>query len=465
MKRAPRLETDAIVLDAPLRVAQSLRIPYGELTHLARTRRGLLIASRRTIAVVRDRPGEAAEAMDVDPLQGLEDAIRGRLASTADGALQLSRMRALDALERNRVPSWVVVGLVGLCLVGFAVQMAMPMAQYALTFRPDLFAQGELWRAVTSHFVHAPFLALHLAFILLGLLIFGPWGERILGSGRTAARVLLAGAAAMVGCYLRSYLGVLGASGLVMGLVGALVALEWHRPESLPAQWRVPRAAWLAAVALQATLDVALPVIASMAHLGGFVAGYLGALWLTRDAAQRAPLAPPVAALVGAGAVSIVLSVAAVLPLIRLEASALEMHAHRLFRSDVTSVDHDNTVAWLLVTEARPGAAGLGLAVALAERAVESTDRDDPDILDTLAESLYAIGDQRRALHIIDEAIALSEGERYFTEQRRRFTGERDWHDRPEPPTLPWRLRERVPEPARESPGPAWPDEDEGVEI
>ena len=34
-------------------------------------------------------------------------------------------------------------------------------------------------------------------------------------------------------------------------------------------------------------------------------------------------------------------------------------------------------------------------------------------------------------------------GENYYLQQRRRFTGDRDFHDRPAPPP-PWALRERA---------------------
>ena len=72
------------------------------------------------------------------------------------------------------------------------------------------------------------------------------------------------------------------------------------------------------------------------------------------------------------------------------------------------------------------------VAAALAERAVAATDRRNPDLLDTLAEALFALGDIPGALIAIDEAIDLSGGERYFVEQRRRFIGERAADDRPE---------------------------------
>ena len=44
------------------------------------------------------------------------------------------------------------------------------------------------------------------------------------------------------------------------------------------------------------------------------------------------------------------------------------------------------------------------------------------------------VGDRVGAVLTIDEAIRLAPQERYFFEQRRRFTGERAAEDRPEPP-------------------------------
>ena len=49
-------------------------------------------------------------------------------------------------------------------------------------------------------------------------------------------------------------------------------------------------------------------------------------------------------------------------------------------------------------------------------------------------EVLFQVGRQGEALSTIDEAIRLEPGERYFREQRRRFSGDRPFDDRPAPP-------------------------------
>ena len=123
-----------------------------------------------------------------------------------------------------------------------------------------------------------------------------------------------------------------------------------------------------------------------------------------------------------------------------------------------------NDAAWLIATDAAPTHKALEEARELAERAVSATGRENPNLLDTLAEVQFQNGDGEAAVETIDEAIALAPGVPYFEEQRRRFTGERDRDDRPAPPVGP------VVGPAPE-PGPEIPDlyedfdRDPGVEI
>ncbi len=60
-----------------------------------------------------------------------------------------------------------------------------------------------------------------------------------------------------------------------------------------------------------------------------------------------------------------------------------------------------------------------------------------PGVLDTLAEALFQSGNRLGAILTIDEAIRLVPDDPYFSEQRRRFTGERAADDRPPPPGSP----------------------------
>ena len=98
----------------------------------------------------------------------------------------------------------------------------------------------------------------------------------------------------------------------------------------------------------------------------------------------------------------------------------------------------DNELAWRMLTESQLTERGVEVALALAERAADVTQWRNPDVLDTLAEALFAVGDRWGALRVIDQAIALTGGADYFIQQRRRFTGERGAEDRPDPPANPW---------------------------
>jgi hypothetical protein len=132
----------------------------------------------------------------------------------------------------------------------------------------------------------------------------------------------------------------------------------------------------------------------------------------------------------------LVLGILGALPLARHDMVALERHAARLLSTPeaVRLYQHENSTAWFLATDGGASPFGLALAVALADRAVVSTGRMHPGILDTLAEALFQSGDRLGALLTIDEAIRLMPNESYFLEQRRRFAGERPAEDRPPPP-------------------------------
>ena len=172
------------------------------------------------------------------------------------------------------------------------------------------------------------------------------------------------------------------------------------------------------------------------AHLGGFAGGYLAAWWLGAaavgpEAASRGLRFAAHAGLVSAAALSI-----GIVPLARHDPAALERHAARLLDTPIAPhlFLHENAAAWLLATEGYASPEGIEMAIELADRAVLTTDRMLPGVLDTLAEALFQSGDRFGALLTIEEAIRLAPEERYFVEQRRRFTGERAANDRPPQP-------------------------------
>ena len=425
---------------------RSVLHPYESLTHVYVADQMLLIGMKSGLKTI-------GKTRFLDPEAGPLEARRlllERLAERPDGRHWLGEMANVDRLGRRATVSWVTWTTVVLCVLGTGFQLRDPMIQEVGAFVPELFARGELWRAVTAHFLHGmPRLPFHLAFNVGGLIVLGHLVERPLGSWRTGA-ILGAGAlGTVVGIELSDHAIVIGASGLVAALAGAILAVELSYPESLPAFWRLPRRLFVVALILQfVVIDRLLSnFVAGGAHLGGFLGGFLAAWLLGPPSFESLVPTPRLRLAAYVTAVALILGVLGAVPLLRHDMGALERHASRLLNTPpVRSLaEYENAAAWIIATEGGASPLGLEYAVALADRAVIQTGRMDPGVLDTLAEALFAQGDRLGALLTIDEAIRLMPSEPYFIEQRRRFTGERRSDDRPPPPGS-----QVVPGPARD---------------
>jgi tetratricopeptide (TPR) repeat protein len=130
-------------------------------------------------------------------------------------------------------------------------------------------------------------------------------------------------------------------------------------------------------------------------------------------------------------------------------------HALRVAQLPGVSAEELNNRAWQLATLRGAKPEELAVALMLAQRAVEATQRRDATILDTLAEVQFQLGHPESAIAIIDEAIKREPDEVYYREQRRRFLGERARDDRPDPPLpdSPWSPSPEPEEPAEGDPG------------
>jgi membrane associated rhomboid family serine protease len=443
------LERDGFRLIEPRGLRRSPIHPYDAISHVHATDRVLLVGTAETLLTIRAR--DFVDVVEEGP-EAAKDALLARVAAQPDGASRLAAIDAVDRLGAHDGPAWVVWTVVLLCLIGTGLQLAEPMIEQVGSFLPDLFARGEYWRAITAHFLHelsVPPLWLglwpgglpaptHLAVNVAGLLILGHLVERPLGAWRTAMVLAMSGLGTTFGILAYGHLNVLGASGLVAGLAGAMLASELHHGDALPTYWRLPRRLFVGALVLQFFVVDQLwgHVLAGGAHLGGFVGGYLATWMLGRPSLDALGSTPPLRLGVGCALALLAIGVAGAWPLARHDMAALERHAARLYDTPDSFhlYRHDNAAAWLIATGEGASPLGLDLAVALADRAVSNTGRVLPGILDTLAEALFQRGDRLAAVLTIEEAIRLDPREPYYQEQRRRFTGDRDPDDRPPPP-------------------------------
>jgi membrane associated rhomboid family serine protease len=428
--------------------------PYEEITHLAASNRNVWLGARRSVFLFTRRAFDDPNGPDA-----LVRTLLARIARRPGGPEQLARMRAIERSGRTLSglrATWV---LAGVCLAVFALQLWLGEAVLEVGyFSPALVTDGDLWRIVTANLIHAfPRFPLHLVLNLAGLIVLGSFVERPLGVGRTICIMGASALAAMTASGLVGYVRVVGVSGVVFGLAGAVLWLELRHAEELPAWLRIPRRALIVLLLINAAIMALIPLIAGAAHVGGFAAGLATAAAVTRGGVQRRvdPLWIKGASALVVGVAALAVGTAAAD--LAGETSYRVRHSERLARLPGVSPFELNDRAWTIAIAEDSTREELEAALLLAERAVRDTRRKSPAVLDTLAEIHFLLGSPEQAIALIDEAIGWAPDVPYYREQRRRFTGERAADDRPQEPLL-------MPVP-RSAPDPAVPRGDPGLTV
>ncbi|AXG14992.1 rhomboid family intramembrane serine protease [Intrasporangium calvum] len=190
----------------------------------------------------------------------------------------------------------VTYTLIGICAAAYVAQLGSDQVTQDFAFAPYL-GWTEPWRFVTAAFLHSPQLYLHILFNMFALWTLGQYLEPMLGRARFAALYLISGIGGQVGVTLLAgsptihglvtgqdeawVTGVVGASGAIFGLFGALLVLNRHLGRS--------SAGMYATLAINAAIGFLYPGISWQAHLGGFVTGLAcaGAIVLFRRQSVR----------------------------------------------------------------------------------------------------------------------------------------------------------------------------------
>ena len=457
------LGKDGLHVGAKYFAQKSRYVAYEDITHVVPARRGLWLGTRRSLETIsRGRRTEFDSA-------AVARQIETRIARRPGGAEQLSRMRANDRRLHSGGHRWVTGSVVLICILFHVLQIRDAYLTEVGMFVGELVGQGEWWRVLTSQFLHqlglplpssadstlgqlwlfgmwqalgraAAVVPIHIALNSALAMLFGYLVELQLGARRTLVILGAAGLCAACGSGLANEQ-MVGASGLVLGLAGAALALELQMPERLPAPWRLPRTLFILVLVGEAIVGFGTAFIAGAAHLGGFAGGYLA----TRVLAEGSVHARPVSLGLRAAAVAVVVgamaSFVALTPLALRLPYAMNEHADHLLDLSEVGAGALNDLAWRIATESDAMPDRGDRALALAERAVEQTGRSNPDFLDTLAEVQFMGGDAEAAVLTIDEALDLAPWDDYFREQRNRFTGERAADDRPTAPPGRWNER------------------------
>jgi rhomboid protease GluP len=221
-------------------------------------------------------------------LERLDEMVHAPLSPSTDALL-----RRLEQSERPSTrlfapqstrPTTVVLTLIALNVAMFLAEIKFGGSTNPLTLHRlgalEFFAvrfDGEDWRLLTSLFLH--YGPLHLIFNLYALYIIGPGLERALGAIRFGVCYFVAGFGSGVGVLLLHMTGLnraeqlVGASGCVMGLVGAWAGLLLRHRDAPQAGRRLKNI--LVIVAIQTAFDLSTPQISMAAHMSGLVTGFV----------------------------------------------------------------------------------------------------------------------------------------------------------------------------------------------
>ncbi len=186
--------------------------------------------------------------------------------------------------------------LIAINFVVFFVEMSLwkGRGEYTLylmgAMQFDALRDGQWWRAVTAMFLHGNWM--HISMNMLALLIFGKLVEPRLGAGRFLLLYFTAGIGSMLFAALNTPAPqemIVGASGALMGLVGAYGALAlwgWLHDRAPVARRQLLTVVVI--VALQTVFDHFTPQISGAGHLSGVAIGFLvTAMMLVRDQSQK----------------------------------------------------------------------------------------------------------------------------------------------------------------------------------
>jgi rhomboid protease GluP len=176
--------------------------------------------------------------------------------------------------------------IIGLNLFAFALEIKFGgstnlSSLYRLgALVPTEVIDGDWWRLFTAAFLHFGFL--HLLMNMFGLYVFGRLVELNLGILRYLILYITTGLGSMLAVTFMSVMGysktdfVVGASGCVMGLVGAFAAIlfyDWLRHKTRIASKSLRGI--LSLILLQAIFDLTTPQISFVGHTSGVIIGFV----------------------------------------------------------------------------------------------------------------------------------------------------------------------------------------------
>lgn len=219
---------------------------------------------------------------DPDEWSRLPELLLSQIAKLPDGTERIERLSEQADLSKtifSRSPIATIV-LAVLMTAMFCLQVMLfalePQTLPGLGANSSLLVhQGELYRLITSSFLHAGYI--HITLNLVALLALGYIVEAILGSHRFVIIYFFALISGSLASVVSGSVLSVGASAGIFGLLGALLVINLTYKERLPAGLVMSHRWWVVILAINLGLPILIPKIDILAHCGGFIAG----AWVT----------------------------------------------------------------------------------------------------------------------------------------------------------------------------------------
>jgi ribose transport system substrate-binding protein len=181
----------------------------------------------------------------------------------------------------------IIFGLMVMSGVPVLNPTALSLMQWGANFGP-LTLGGQWWRMLSALFLH--FGVIHLLLNMFFLANIGSFIEKVFGKVAYLTLYLVAGIAGVAAALAWHPFAVgAGASGAILGLYGALLAVFLRCRKAVPAEtWGRLSKGMTAFVGCSLFYGFFRPEIATDAHLGGLVSGFLLGLFLAQPIPQEA---------------------------------------------------------------------------------------------------------------------------------------------------------------------------------
>lgn len=183
----------------------------------------------------------------------------------SEGARSVRQARSTFGGVHHATGALVSYGLIGANVVMFVLQKTSPQVQSRLVLWAPAVAGGDLYRLLSSAFLH--YGLLHLLFNMWALYVIGPPLESWLGRLRFGALYGLSALGGSVVVYLLAPLNAAtaGASGAVFGLFGATFVVA--KRLNLDVRWVV------LLIGVNLVFTFTIPSISWQGHVGGLITG------------------------------------------------------------------------------------------------------------------------------------------------------------------------------------------------